>query len=91
MKTEILGRQKQDLSEDEKKEVLRLARDKAMMTACTKLLEELHQAGNTGTSQQIFLSHELKRAQAGQDPMSWSNRKPLNLFPGPTRKGCSWS
>ena len=51
MKAEIRGRQKQGLSEDEKKELLRLARDEAMMIARTKLLEELHQAGNTGTSQ----------------------------------------
>ena len=51
MKAEIRGRQKQGLSEDERKEQLRLARDEAMMAARTKLLEELHQAGNTGTSQ----------------------------------------
>ena len=44
MKAEIRGRQKQGLSEDDKKELLRLARDEAMMTAHTKLLEELHLA-----------------------------------------------
>ena len=51
MKDAIRGRQKQGLSEDEKKELLRLARDEAMMTARTKLLEELNQAGGNGTSQ----------------------------------------
>ena len=42
------------------------------MTARTKLLEELHQAGGTGTSKSISRARELKRAQADQDPMSWS-------------------
>ena len=52
MKAEIRGRQKQDLSEDEKKkQLLQRMRDEAMMTTCTKLLEELHQAENTGASQ----------------------------------------
>ena len=51
MKAEIRGRQKQGLSEDENKELLRLARDEAMITAHTKLSEELHQAGGSGTSQ----------------------------------------
>ena len=49
MKAEIRGRQKQGLSENKKGAIL--ARDEAMMTARTKLLEELHQAGSTGTSQ----------------------------------------
>ena len=48
MKAEIRGRQKLGLSENEKKELLRLVRDEAMMTASTELLEEL---GGNGTSQ----------------------------------------
>ena len=52
MKAEIRGHQKGvGLSDNEKKQLLRLARDEVMMTARTKLLEELIQAGNTGTSQ----------------------------------------
>ena len=50
MKAEIRRRQKQGFSEDEKKELLRLASDEAMMTARTMLMEELHQAGGNGTS-----------------------------------------
>ena len=51
MKAEIRrGRHKEGgLSEGEKKQLLRLMRDEAMLTARTKLLEEL-QAGNSGTS-----------------------------------------
>ena len=51
MKAEIRrGRQKEGgLSEGEKKQLLRLMRDQAMLTARTKLLEAL-QAGNSGTS-----------------------------------------
>ena len=50
MKAEIRrGRQKEGgLSEGEKKQLLHLMRDEAMLTARTKLLEEL-QAGNSGT------------------------------------------
>ena len=52
MKDEIRRHQKQDvgLSEDEKKKLFQRAKDEAMMTARTKLLEELHQAGSSGTS-----------------------------------------
>ena len=50
MKAEIPRRQTQGLSEHKKKELVRLARDESMMTARTKLLEELHQAGGNGTS-----------------------------------------
>ena len=49
-KAEICGRQKQGgQSDNEKKQLLHLMREEAMMTARTKLLEEL-QAGNSGTS-----------------------------------------
>ena len=52
MKAEIRrGRQKEGgLSEGEKTQLLRLMRDKAMLTARTKLLEELNKAGTGGTS-----------------------------------------
>ena len=52
MKAEIrLGRQKQGgLPEGEKKQLLHLMRDEAMMAAHTKLLEELNKAGTSGTS-----------------------------------------
>ena len=50
MKAEIHGHQKQGgLSDNEKKQLLHLMRDEAMMAARTKLLEELHQAGDSGT------------------------------------------
>ena len=50
MKAEIRGCQKQGgLSDNKKKQLLHLMRDEAMVTARTKLLEEL-QAGNSGTS-----------------------------------------
>ena len=51
MKAEIRGRQKQGGGrfENEKKQLMNLMRDEAMLTARTKLLEEL-QAGNSGTS-----------------------------------------
>lgn len=53
MKSEIRGRQKQGvgLSETEKNHLIQRGRDEAMMTARTKLLEELHHAGTSGTSQ----------------------------------------
>ena len=45
------GRQKEGgLSENEKKQLMNLMRDEAMLTARTKLLEELRAAGNSGTS-----------------------------------------
>ena len=47
MKEEIRERQKQG----GKKKLLQRARDEAMIKARTRLLEELHQDGNTGTSQ----------------------------------------
>ena len=52
MKTEIRrGRQNQGgLSEIEKKQLLHLMRDETMLTARTKLLEELNKAGTSGTS-----------------------------------------
>ena len=52
MKAEICrGRQKEGgLSETEKKQLLHLMRDEAMLTARTKLLEELNKAGTGGTS-----------------------------------------
>ena len=52
MKAEIRrGRQKEGgLSETKKTQLLRLMRDEAMLTARTKLLEELQAAGNSGTS-----------------------------------------
>ena len=52
MKAEIRrGRQKEGgLSETEKKRLMNLMRDEAMLTARTKLLEELQAAGNSGTS-----------------------------------------
>ena len=53
MKIEICrGRQKEGggLSENEKKQLMNLMRDEAMLTARTKLLEELRAAGNSGTS-----------------------------------------
>ena len=52
MKAEIRrGRQNQGgLSEIEKKQLLHLMRDEAMLTARTKLLEELNKAGTSGTS-----------------------------------------
>ena len=52
MKAEIRrGHQKEGgLSETEKKRLMNLMRDEAMLTACTKLLEELQAAGNSGTS-----------------------------------------
>ena len=52
IKAEVRGRQKQGLSEDEKKELVRQASDEAMKTVCSKLLKELlYQAVNNGTSQ----------------------------------------
>ena len=54
MKAEIRrGRQNQGggLAENEKKQLMNLMRDEAMVTARTKLLEELQAAGNSGTSQ----------------------------------------
>ena len=53
MKAEIRGRQKDGggLSENEKKQLMNLMRDEAMLTARTELLEELRAAGNSGTSQ----------------------------------------
>ena len=52
MKAEIRrGRQKEGgLSETKKTQLLRLMRDEVMLTARTKLLEELQAAGNSGTS-----------------------------------------
>ena len=53
MKAEIRrGRQNQGggLAENEKKQLMNLMRDEAMLTARTKLLEELRAAGNSGTS-----------------------------------------
>ena len=51
MKVEIRGRRKQGgLPEGEKKQLLHLMRDEAMMAARTKLLEELNKAGTSGTS-----------------------------------------
>ena len=52
MKAEIRrGRQKEGgLSENEKKQLMNLIRDEAMLTARIKLLEELRAAGNSGTS-----------------------------------------
>ena len=52
MKAEIRrGRQKEGgLCEAEKKQLMNLMRDEAMLTARTKLLEELRAAGNSGTS-----------------------------------------
>ena len=52
MKAEIRrGHQKEGgLSEAEKKQLMNLMRDEAMLTAHTKLLEELSAAGNSGTS-----------------------------------------
>ena len=53
MKAEIRrGRQKEGggVSENEKKQLMSLMRDEAMLTARTKLLEELRAAGNSGTS-----------------------------------------
>ena len=49
MKAEIRrGRQKEGgLSETEKKQLLHLLRDEAMLTARTKLLEELQAAGTS--------------------------------------------
>ena len=46
------GRQKDSggLSENKKKQLMNLMRDEAMLTARTKLLEELRAAGNSGTS-----------------------------------------
>ena len=46
MKTEIRGRQKQSLPEDEKNRLFQRARDEAMMTARAKLLKEI-QAGTS--------------------------------------------
>ena len=54
MKAEVRrGRQKQGggLAENEKKQLMNLMRDEAMLTARTKLLEELRAAGNSGISQ----------------------------------------
>ena len=53
MKAEIrIGHPNQGggLAENEKKQLLRLMRDEAMLTARTKLLKELQAAGNSGTS-----------------------------------------
>ena len=52
MKAEIRrGRQKEGgLSETEEKQLMNLMRDEAMLTARTKLLEELRAAGNSGIS-----------------------------------------
>ena len=52
MKAEIRGgRQKEGgLAKNEKKQLMNLMRDEAMLTARTKLLEELQAAGNSGTS-----------------------------------------
>ena len=46
MKTEIRGRQKQSLSEDEKNRLFQRARDEAIMTTRAKLLKKIQ----TGTS-----------------------------------------
>ena len=54
MKAEIRrGRQKGGvgLSEAEKKQLMNLMRDEAMLTARTKFMEELRAAGNSGISQ----------------------------------------
>ncbi|MEW8689176.1 MAG: hypothetical protein AB2556_25420 [Candidatus Thiodiazotropha sp.] len=53
MKEEIREHLKQGLglSEDQKKKLHQRARDKAILSAHTKLLEELNQAGINGTSQ----------------------------------------
>ena len=53
MKAEIRrGRQKEggDCPRTKKKQLMNLMRDAAMLTARTKLLEELRAAGNSGTS-----------------------------------------
>ena len=50
MKAEIRGRQKQSLSEDEKKNRLfQRVRDEAMMTARAKLLKEIQSVTSSGT------------------------------------------
>ena len=49
MKTEIRGRQKQSLSEDEKNRLFLRARDEAMMTARAKLLKEIQAETSSGT------------------------------------------
>ena len=49
MKTEIRGRQKQSLSEDEKNRLFQRARDEAMMTAHAKLLKEIQAGSSSGT------------------------------------------
>ena len=52
MKAEIRVRQKRGggLSETEKNQLMNFMRDEAMLTARTKLLEELSATGNSGTS-----------------------------------------
>lgn len=51
MKSEIRRRQKQNLPEVEKMELVKQARDKAIKTAHSRLFEELHhQAGKRSTS-----------------------------------------
>ena len=49
MKTEIRGRQKQSLSEDEKNRLFQRVRDEAMMTARAKLLKEIQAGTSSGT------------------------------------------
>ena len=49
MKTEIRGRQKQSLSEDEKNRLFQRARVEAMMTARAKLLKEIQAGTSSGT------------------------------------------
>ena len=49
MKTEIRGRLKQSLSEDEKNRLFQHARDEAIMTARAKLLKEIQAGTSSGT------------------------------------------
>ena len=49
MKTEIRGRQKQSLSEDEKNRLFQRARDEAMMSSRAKLLKEIQAGTSSGT------------------------------------------
>ena len=67
MKAEIhRGRQKESgLSETEKKQLLHLMRDEAMLTARTKLLKELQAAG---TSDKYFLFTSLKKSAGWSNP-----------------------
>ena len=81
MKTEIRGRQKQSLSEDEKNRLFQRARDEAMMTARAKLLKEIQ----AGKKFRLILSevdkyNQMKTEIRGRQKQSFSEDEKNRLF-----------